>query len=230
MNLPMLVPAAPTCIRCPLYLGARTPGVPSEHLSISLTPTPTTPALICLGMNPGFEEDSANRPFIGRSGRILKESFLLPLLPHFSIYLMNSIRCYTPTDTKIPPVSLTSCFNTHLISDLRSVLSFHSSAPTYLLCLGAVAVASLHKNCPNSVPPRNLKAAFSHQGWPLTLPFHLAPSYSVFTTYHPAAVLRSPALIHPVSDHLSLLLSHFLTGAPPAPSPSLIPPRAPLQG
>jgi hypothetical protein len=49
------------------------------------------------------------------------------------------------------------------------------------------------------------------------------PRTHLFSTFHPAAVLREPGLIHHVSDHMALLFA-FLTGKLAKPSlPTIVP-------
>jgi hypothetical protein len=51
--------------------------------------------------------------------------------------------------------------------------------------------------------------------------------WQLFTTFHPAAVLRDPNLLHPVADHMTLLHSALTGQMPVASSPLLVPPYLP---
>jgi hypothetical protein len=50
---------------------------------------------------------------------------------------------------------------------------------------------------------------------------------TVFSSFHPAAVLRTPNLLHAVAGHVSLLYAHLTSTAPVPSTPRFVPPFPP---
>lgn len=101
-------------------------------------------ALVCLGMNPGYEEDLAGVPFVGRSGKKLREGYLPAIekkLPGLAIYLTNAARCRAD---KVPTKVLKTCFPLHTIPDLRLIRE-RTPGRVVLWCLGASAVEAMSR-------------------------------------------------------------------------------------
>ena len=225
MDLPQF-PRHSTCTLCSLHTVAKSIGIPTTYLPSSLPPSPSTPAVVFLGMNPGFQEDQAGEPFIGPSGQLLRGPYIqgISLESRASVFLTNTARCFHVEGDNPPARCFKACFP-HTLADLR-LLSPHCSE-LIVVCLGANAASNLHFFL--GVPKVNLASALSLQGHQYPLP--PLPSTSlvrVFTTFHPAYVLRERKRIHAVADHLQILSSH-LSGLSPSPSrPSFIPPRPPL--
>lgn len=123
LSLPTL-PSRPTCTACPLHLTAKSVGVPSIWLPTSLPPG-EGPIVIMLGRNPGRQENDANEPFVGKSGAILKKGYIASsgLDKLATIYLFNTVRCFTPAD-KEPAwaTHVRKCFP-HTLEDLRTVFT-----------------------------------------------------------------------------------------------------------
>lgn len=222
-------PSRPTCTLCTLH--TFTPpgghnGVPTTLHPTSLPPAPLTPSVVFVGMNPGREESLRNAPFVGPSGRIVRDAFIPGTSLHTlaTIYFANIARCYspvTPTGNTITNAHYKTC-RPFLLPDLHLI----PGRPLHLVALGADAARHLCAllNLGNS---RSQAWAFSHQG----IPFSSGPLCGrLWSTYHPAAILRNHNLILTSELHLNLL-SSFLRGLTLAPStPEVIPcrlPRAP---
>jgi uracil-DNA glycosylase len=132
MNLPVL-PSRPSCTLCPLHQSAKSVGTPAIWLPTSLPPSPTTPIVVMLGRNPGRNENEKNEPFVGRSGKVLREGYLGgpdPIYRRATVYLFNTVRCYTPADA-VPNwgTHTKPCFP-HTLTDLEEVLCFGSARST----------------------------------------------------------------------------------------------------
>ena len=228
------LPSRPTCTLCELHEEANNPGVPTVWWDESLPPTKGVPILLVLGMNPGIQEDHQNEPFIGPSGQLLKGPYLkgTKLNELASIFFLNSARCWTPSAAPPKRKHYKTCFE-HSIVDANNIVRDRRDSQVAWLCCGAAAVDTLSRTL---LPKRvNLSSSFRAQ----SLPFPFVgrtpegevgvseQQHNLFTTYHPAAVLRNPNLIHAVEDHLTLLAS-FFKGTIPRPSePTVVPPRAP---
>jgi uracil-DNA glycosylase family 4 len=193
-------------------------GVPSRHLPTSLPSIPTNPVVIVLGMNPGNQEDRANECWIGPSGQLLTGPYLQGsgVIDQASVYLCNIARCVSPGG-KPKPAHYRTCI-TNTISDINSILDYHAPAKSRaILCAGADPVTQFTRTFQKKAMSQ--QDAFRAQG--MLIPS--LPRTHLFSTYHPAAVLREPGLIHPVSDHMALLFA-FLTGKLAKPSlPTIVP-------
>ena len=189
----------------------------------SVEPPPSTIPLYVLGMNPGLHEDKRNLPFVGPSGRMVRETYFggeNSLASRTSIYLGNAVRCWTPLSAQPKAKHYDACW-THTAEDLQQIWKAHSQQRLSLLCLGVQASKSALKNLCGS-KARNFSRILESQGLP-----SLCDRYSLYFTFHPAAVLRNGNLIYAVADHLSIL-SAALEGQRPVPStPLVIAPRAP---
>jgi uracil-DNA glycosylase family 4 len=201
-----LLPAAPACTACDLHSAAKNVGIPSRHLPTSLPPDPTNPVVIVIGMNPGTQEDRAGECWIGPSGQLLSGPYLAGsgVDKLATIYLCNVARCVSPGG-KPKPAHYRTCFGKTLL-DIIAILEHH--APSHaraIMCAGADPVTYLSRTFQKKAMSQ--QEAFRAQG--MAIP--TMPRTHFFATYHPAAVLREPGLIHPVADHMALL-SSFLTG------------------
>ncbi|RMD99041.1 MAG: hypothetical protein D6812_12365, partial [Deltaproteobacteria bacterium] len=197
--------------------------------------SPSLPALLVVGQNPGVQEDEANEPFVGPTGQLLRTAYLkgLPFTDHATIYLANAVRCHTQGNAK-PLTSHISACRPYLLADINHLLASHPSL--FILCLGAVALDSIH-TLPTLVPhqpstklPRQLRTAFNEQPFTLTHPDH--PPIYILATYHPAAVLRDGSLRRAVHDHMQILYDTLTLASEPPPSsePTIVPPSYPPKG
>jgi len=201
-----LLPAKPSCTACDLHASAKNVGIPSRHLPTSQPPDPTNPVVIVIGMNPGTQEDRAGECWIGPSGQLLSGPYLTgsTISTLATVYLCNVARCVSPGG-KPKPAHYRTCF-TNTLLDIATILDHHSPAPSRaILCAGADPVTHLSRTFQRKAMSQ--QDAFRAQG--MSIP-NLTRCH-LFATYHPAAVLREPGLIHPVADHLAML-RNFLTG------------------
>lgn len=232
----------PACTLCPLHTEATSVCVPSVLLSPStdkygpdsLPPSPSTPAVVIIGQNPGSEEDAENHPFIPRTwtdkltgerrfsaGHLLRNVYIpgISLHTRATIYLTNSVRCGPASITHAKPHN--TCFRAYTAPDLLSIAPL-SASPLILLFCSAPAVRAFWSWATGKGISQD--DSFDRQAHLLDTPFGGAITFS---TYHPAAVIRRHKLIHAVRDHLDLL-SNYLDGTLPAPStPNIVQPRRP---
>jgi uracil-DNA glycosylase family 4 len=169
-------------------------------------------------MNPGNQEDRQGECWIGPSGQLLTGPYLQGsgVIDQASVYLCNIARCVSPGG-KPKPAHYRTCI-TNTISDINSILDYHAPAKSRaILCAGADPVTQFTRTFQKKAMSQ--QDAFRAQG--MLIPS--LPRTHLFSTYHPAAVLREPGLIHPVSDHMALLFA-FLTGKLAKPSlPTIVP-------
>ena len=214
----------PDCTRCELHEQANSVGM-KTHLHSQLTEDPGEgDILLVIGQNPGFHEDRINEPFVGRSGEILKRAYFggVNLTSRCTIWLGNGVRCHTTNNQSPKPKHYREC-NQYLIQDLQYI------QPNYVLTLGAPATASFYKNI-LGIPKISLTKSFSLNGNLYTEEEHKIEAvgeFNMFSTYHPAAVMRNRNFINSVHSHMQLL-SDCIDGTMASPSaPKIIPTRSP---
>lgn len=207
--------------------------MPTIYDDRSLPLHPDNPVVVVLGMNPGREEDKANEPFVGRSGKILRGYKTgdewkpgpyidgIDLRSRASIFYSNSARCYSCLGNPTPKHH-NACWP-HLLADLNAIAnSRQGNAPLCILLLGADACKSFYRNTTGK--GLSLDAALLKTGDPIQVGAHV---WHPFATFHPAYILRVPAKIHAVQDHLRLL-RNFLDGSAPLQcKPQVVPACAP---
>jgi uracil-DNA glycosylase family 4 len=250
---------SPSCTSCILHNGATTVCVPTVRLKESSPCPPSKqsvapssasecssssvgtsgsstkqtaskpPAVVCIGQNPGSEEDRAGVPFVGPSGHLLVDGYLLPARIHeiATIYITNSTRCLTAMNA-IPPFAKCRrpCFLQYTQVDLIRVAELHAPNPLYLLCVGAPAATDVfrillgHKKAPS----QDEAIAMNGRTWkPALLPVPVV----IFSTFHPAYILRVPNNIEEVHHHMGQLQRHLLGDLPTVTAPTLIAPTPP---
>jgi len=234
----------PECTLCPLYATVvKHVGIPTVHLPSS-TPSPTTPAIIFIGMNPGYHEDVNNEPFFpmldprdGRpnSGYLFRNVYLTPMgwADTCSLYCTNIVRCGPMP--KPPAKSAVACFP-YLLADIDDIFQAHHDAKIAVCLLGEYAATHFFQRFVGLkrmtlTEARDLNGNEYYRQYHLTNrdgdSLDMSIAYGVFTTFHPAAVLREEKYIVPVEEHLELL-DDYLEGTMATPSdPTFIPPRAP---
>jgi uracil-DNA glycosylase family 4 len=225
-----------SCDRCDLHEHANIPCIPtvfeeslplpqifdywSEEESLD-----AVPLILFIGQNPGFQEDKEGSPFVGRSGQIVKKSYIdgIDLRSRASIYLTNGVRCYTQANEAPKPRHYRECA-TFLSQDIHALFrSYGPHATRIIVTLGAPATTAFYKHILEG-HKMSLSQAFTFNGG-----LHHMGSYSfhLFSTYHPAAVLRNNNLINTVQSHMQLV-SDCLDGTMATPSePNIVPSRSP---
>lgn len=190
-------------------------------------------ALYVIGEAPGHTEDEYGLPFVGPSGIILSWMYLSageirPALAELriggvrnaggiaDIYIGNAVRC-RPVANATPTVAQRNACRLYWRADLRELARHYRAV--VVLCVGATATQSVLR--------LSLAEALRHQGTPIEVPD--GPTVRVFSTYHPAVLLRhrSPSLADSVLEHLRVLVAHLrgdrayrLTAGLPPPHPA----------
>lgn len=212
----------PSCFKCELSSNVKNPGVATRFFDESLSQS--TSPLIVVGMNPGTMEDKENKCFVGPSGRLLENVYLShdEILKH-PIYLTNAARCATLGNEEKPKRRhYRECWG-YTDNDINKILDAHSPHIAHILCLGADAYDTVSRAYLGKSHP--LRHGFNNQGQAnIEGPANML---RIYTTFHPAAILRNKRYLYPVSDHMELL-SNALNGKLPTPSrPNVQQPRSP---
>jgi len=137
-----------------------------------------------------------------------------------SIFLTNAIRCWT-LDNSTPLTRHIRPCSSYLLTDLTSIIASHPR--TALILLGYTAVRAIYDYIAHIKGIRQL-TAFSRNGETLHLP---CGPCTIFSTYHPAYLLRNPNVAASVQDHLQLVSDWLDNITVTESTPTLITPRVP---
>ena len=178
-----------------------------------------------VGRNPGYHEDVEGNPFVGRSGQLLCGAYIpgINATDRAQVYLTNGVRCYTVKDE--PPKSRhwKNCLN-YLRDEL---VERYTDKPTRvgLVLLGGDCTSHVYRNV-FGVKGMNLTKGINENGATHKV-VDTNIDVTLFSTYHPSAVLRDPNYINAVYDHNSLI-SDWLDEVMATPSePTFVPTRSP---
>jgi DNA polymerase len=125
-----------------------------------------------IGEAPGAQEDKTGRPFVGRSGQLLRELIReIGLSEAQDVFITSILKSRPPKNRTPKKAEVDACIG-YLDRQIAVI------EPRVIVLLGGVAISSL-------IGPWTLKEAHGK--------FHEAGGRTYFMTYHPAAALRFPA-------------------------------------
>lgn len=138
-----------------------------------------------VGEAPGANEDRTGLPFVGAAGKLLDLLLAtVDLSREESVYICNVIKCRPPGNRNPLPDEI-ACCSPYLRKQIELV------RPRAILAVGNFAAQLL---VGRSEPLGKLRGrVYAYDGTPLVV------------TYHPAALLRSPAWTRPTWEDLQLL-------------------------
>lgn len=171
-ELAALAAAASTCTRCRLAEG--------RHTVVFSSGTPTAD-LMLVGEGPGAEEDRAGLPFVGPAGELLTKILQAIDLKREDVYIANVVKCRPPGNRDPQPDEVAACRG-YLEKQIALV------RPKLLVALGKVAASTL---LGGDSPIGHLRGQW-----------HQVQGIPTFVTYHPAALLRNPALKRPTWEDM----------------------------
>lgn len=148
--------------------------------------------LVFIGEAPGAEEDAQGVPFVGRAGQLLTNMITNGMgMRREDVYICNILRCRPPNNR--PPTHEEAARCRPWLDATLAIIQ-----PKYICCLGSVAAQNL---LATDVPIGRLRGR--------VLEYSQA---KVVCTYHPAYLLRNPAMKRQTWEDLKLLLK--LMGRP----------------
>lgn len=124
-----------------------------------------------VGEAPGEKEDVAGRPFIGKSGKLLRKSMYEAGFRKGDVFISNTLKCRPPKNRKPDKREIGECFM-HLWRQLEII------KPRVIVAVGSVALDALS--------PKPKKAIGTYRGDQLS-----AYGYKLVPVWHPSYVLRS---------------------------------------
>jgi uracil-DNA glycosylase len=137
--------------------------------------------LLFIGEGPGAEEDRQGLPFVGAAGELLTRIIQAMEMTRDEVYIANVVKCRPPGNRDPQPDEVAACRG-YLDQQIALV------RPRVIVALGRVAAQTLLGN--DSPIGRMRGQWFRVQGIP------------TMVTYHPAALLRNPALKRPTWEDM----------------------------
>lgn len=121
--------AVPRCSTCGLYRTCKSPKMPVYGVG--------NRGILVVGESPGKEEDDRNRPFVGKSGTLLRETLGdMGVDLYRDCWTTNTLRCRPPRNATPTDKQIDWC-RPYLIDAVREL------KPSVILLLGSVPVKSL---------------------------------------------------------------------------------------
>ncbi len=170
-NLDTLATAAEGCQGCPLY---------QDATQVVFGSGPPDAEIMLVGEQPGAQEDQIGEPFVGPAGRLLDQALKEGGLNRDELYITNAVKHFKfeVSDGRRsgikPSVGEIKACHPWLESEIEQV------QPEIVVAMGAVAARSL--------TGKPLAIGEVLGSWLQT-----SEGRSLIVTYHPSAVLRSPA-------------------------------------
>jgi uracil-DNA glycosylase family 4 len=153
------------CTRCPLaYAGRRT---------IVFGDGDANARLMFVGEGPGADEDTSGIPFVGKAGQLLNNMIQAMGLKREQVYIANIVKCRPPANRVPEPVEANTC-DQFLLQQIDVV------QPQVIVALGSTAATYL----------LGVKQSLSA----LRGRWHSCRGAKLAVTYHPAFLLRDPAM------------------------------------
>lgn len=137
--------------------------------------------LMLIGEGPGAEEDKQGLPFVGRAGELLTRIIQAIELRREDVYIANIVKC-RPPGNRDPEADEVSACRGYLERQIELI------KPQIIVALGRIAAQALLGN--EDPIGRTRGRWFEVLGVP------------TLVTYHPAALLRNPALKRPTWEDM----------------------------
>ncbi len=168
-----------TCTRCALS--------ESRTKTVFGVGNPSAPVLF-IGEAPGRDEDRLGEPFVGRAGKLLDRILAAMELDRTKVYIANILKC-RPPNNRDPNEAEVRCCEDYLRAQIALI------RPRMICALGRVAAHWLLRT---SAPLGALRSGD-----------HVYEGIPVIVTYHPAALLRNPALKKPCWEDMKKLMARL---------------------
>ena len=171
----------PVCTKCDLHRTCKSVCIQGYGPSQS-------PRLLLVGRDPGEEEDTIGRPFVGRSGKDLKKALEAIGFKVDECRFTNTVRCHTPNNVGPTPEQVETCLP-YLWEEIQSC------SPQGIICLGREASQAVLRTTEKMVSLRGR-------------PHHVAlegNTYPVICTHHPGRLYRQPSLVPEFASDLQIM-------------------------
>ncbi len=144
--------------------------------------------IMIIGLGPGREEDKTGRPFVGAAGRFLNELLAYAGLKREELYITNVVKCIPPNNNPSEE-QIKVCMHAYLEKEIeivnpRIIIPLGKIACSFALCEIFTKLPPMHKICGKVFRTKlcgNIR--------------------EIVPMYHPAAILRNPALKEEAVSH-----------------------------
>jgi len=153
-------------IECEIPCGLSQRIVPGEG--------PVDAKVMLIGEAPGASEEIQLRPFVGKSGMLLRQVLESLKISPDSLYITNVLKCRPPKNRTPKPKEI-ECCSRILWKEISTI------KPEKIICLGATAAKFILKK-PKKIEKLRLESERKFDA-------------KIYFTYHPAEILRNPELI-----------------------------------
>jgi len=167
-----------SCTKCPLYASRINP-VPGEG-SVDAK-------VMFIGEAPGAQEDKTGRPFVGRSGQLLRDMIREIGMSEDEVFITSVLKSRPPKNRAPHKDEVDACIG--YLDRQIDVIN-----PKVIVLLGGVAISSI-------IGPWRLSEAHGK--------FYEAQGRTYFMTYHPAAALRFPETKDQMREDFQKLLAEL---------------------
>ncbi len=173
---------------------------------------PQNPEFLVLGEAPGQTEVQKGKPFVGKSGQLLRRTLDgLGILPD-QVYYTNACLC-NPDKNKTPSPKAISCCNRRFLDEISKI------QPSKILAVGGSALQALiHPGGNTPITKwRGLGITWTYGIDPTIGEYDIVDTLSAFVipTYHPAAVSRDPDLFRDFTHDIAKLIAQDAPLPPP---------------
>ena len=145
--------------------------------------------LVFVGEGPGYDEDLAGRPFVGKSGKLLTKIIEKGMgLTREEVYICNVVKCHPPKNRDPEKDEVEAC-----APFLKKQLQIIS--PEVICCLGRVACQALLGS--------DFKITRERGKWRSYEDIPLMP------TFHPAYLLRNPSAKRQVWEDVKMIMKRI---------------------
>ena len=145
--------------------------------------------LVFVGEGPGYDEDKAGKPFVGKSGKLLTKIIENGMgLTRKDVYICNVVKCHPPKNRDPEKDEIAAC-----IPFLREQLDI--IGPEVICCLGRVACQALLG--------KDFRITADRGKWYSYRDVPLMP------TFHPAYLLRNPPAKRQVWEDIKMIMKRI---------------------
>lgn len=156
--------------------------------------------LMFVGEAPGRDEDLKGEPFVGRAGQLLTKIIEAMKFKREDVYIANVVKCRPPENRNPAPDEIATC-EPYLLRQIETI------QPKAIVGLGNFAVQTLLQT---EAKITGLRGRF--HPWPSAIvkaKFETSlpeGSIQMMPTYHPAFLLRNPAMKRPVWEDMQKVM------------------------
>jgi uracil-DNA glycosylase family 4 len=134
------------------------------------------PKLYVLGEAPGRTEDETGRPFVGRSGQLLRRLIKEAGFKEDEVYITSVVR-YRPPENKTPTPKQVAAYEKYVNQELAII------QPRIIMTVGGVSLKKFTKQPITKIHAKPIKTEW------------LGHRFVLIPMFHPAAALRNPEIL-----------------------------------